>query len=475
VVAMFNVSMIGHVNPTFPLVMELVGRGCKVHYFLPPNEDIRSAARDAGAFVEAYLEDDPQDFVLEHCGVDRMIPDLPEEEQQLWRGAVWPLASTLLCGDHLITRCRALGIQAVLYDPMAPHGLLVAHALRVPCVSLVTYPGMGSLAGLMKDEQRLRFAMETREEYGQRIKERFDVDMQDQMLSRRQYFASENFITTSDDLVVPLPAPGEKRWADEFRGEHFRFEAVGCMVSKSAPHVAMARAAPSETALLLDFGSDLPVHELESAKARGDKIVYCALGTMALASRWNMDLGMYSAGNLPAGTTGKEFCQHVWRALLAALDFLGPGFHCVISAGTQLDALDFLPGGVGQLPANATVRSSVPQVEMLHSYADVFISHAGFNSLQESVFEGVPMIAVPQAVDQPANARKVEASGWGRAFLEPMSSVTAESLVEALREITSNTSAASIHAKLEASRAKLRGGEMRAADRLLDFAAGGGA
>jgi len=356
---------------------------------------------------------------------------------------------------------------------MTPHGLLVARSLGLPCISLVTYPGMGSLAGLMQHEHRLRLAMEIREDYGSQIREHFSVDMQDQMLTRRQYFASENFITTSDDLVVPLPVVGEKGWADEIR-EHFRFEAVGCMVSKSAPHVMMARASSSDgEAPPTDFGSDLPVCQLELAKARGERVVYCALGTMALANRWDLDLGRQSAGNLPAGTTGKDFCQHIWRALLAALELLGPGFHCVISVGTQLDALDFLSGGAGELPVNVTVRISIPQVEMLHSYADVFISHAGFNSLQESVFEGVPMIAVPQAVDQPANARKVEASGWGRAFFEPMASVTAESLAEALREVTSETSAASIRAALEASGAKLRGGERRAADRLLELAASG--
>jgi len=64
------------------------------------------------------------------------------------------------CGDHLIARCRALGVQAVLYDPVAPHGLLVAGALGVPCVSLVTYPGMGAGADLMQHEQPLRRAME---------------------------------------------------------------------------------------------------------------------------------------------------------------------------------------------------------------------------------------------------------------------------------------------------------------------------
>jgi len=129
VVAIFNVAMIGHVNPTFALVQELLKRGCRVHYFLPPNSDIRSAAKESGAVVEGYLANDPQDLVLEECGLKDQDLSIAPDEKALWERAVWPLASTLLTGEHIISRCKALGVQVVLYDPMAPHGLVVAKAL----------------------------------------------------------------------------------------------------------------------------------------------------------------------------------------------------------------------------------------------------------------------------------------------------------------------------------------------------------
>ena len=44
---------------------------------------------------------------------------------------------------------------------------------------------------------------------------------------------------------------------------------------------------------------------------------------MALSDRWSIDLGRASGGNLPPGTTGKEYCQHVWRAARTWL-FFGP-------------------------------------------------------------------------------------------------------------------------------------------------------
>ena len=130
-IAMFSVAMIGHVNPTFPLVQELVKRGCNVHYFLPAIQPIVEAAKESGATVESYSAD--PDFVLEECGLSENLPaEIVPEEREMWERAIWPLASTLICGDFVIQRCRELKVSVVLYDPTAPHGLLVALKLDLP-------------------------------------------------------------------------------------------------------------------------------------------------------------------------------------------------------------------------------------------------------------------------------------------------------------------------------------------------------
>merc|ERR1711988_993485 len=145
---------------------------------------------------------------------------------------------------------------------------------------------------------------------------------------------------------------------------------------------------------------------------------------------------------------------------------LGDPFHCVLCIGRQPDALDFLEGGdeeekLAHLPRNMTLRTSVQQVEMLSNHVHVFVTHAGFNSLQESLIAKVPMIAVPQAVDQPANARRIETAGWGRAFLQPMSTVTKTRLAEALEAVAAEGS--SFQEAVAASSESLAGGEVRAA------------
>merc|ERR1711948_120688 len=103
--------------------------------------------------------------------------------------------------------------------------------------------------------------------------------------------------------------------------------------------------------------------------------------------------------------------------------------------------------------------------EMLSKHAHAFITHAGFNSLQESLIAGVPLIAVPQAVDQPANARKIESSGWGRSFLQPMDSVSEASLVDAIRDVTSPSS--SFRQAVADASGTLSGGHIRASEKIV--------
>jgi len=249
---------------------------------------------------------------------------------------------------------------------------------------------------------------------------------------------------------------------------------VGSMANETAPHVTVGKTSSAQKkAEWKQIDNNLPVDDLSAAALRGSKVIYVALGTMALADRWTLDLGLASGGNLPQGTTGKSFCQHIWSAAITAMRSLGHGYHCVLCIGPQADALDFLEGEteedkLARLPTNIKLCTSVQQVEMLTKHAHVFVTHAGFNSLQESLIAQVPMIAVPQAVDQPANARKIEAAGWGCAFLQPMSTVTPSSLQDALAEAAAENNP--FREAVARSGEKLSGGDVRAAEKLIAIA-----
>ena len=54
---------------------------------------------------------------------------------------------------------------------------------------------------------------------------------------------------------------------------------------------------------------------------------------------------------------------------------------------------------LGEFPQKYLVKSVLPQLKILKR-ANVFITHAGFNSVNEALYFGVSMLALPQVNDQ---------------------------------------------------------------------------
>jgi MGT family glycosyltransferase len=77
-----------------------------------------------------------------------------------------------------------------------------------------------------------------------------------------------------------------------------------------------------------------------------------------------------------------------------------------------------------------------PQLDVLE-HADVFITHAGMGSASESLWFGVPTVAIPRAVDQFTNAAQLEAAGAGVHL--PAEEVTVERLRAAVAEAREKT------------------------------------
>lgn len=77
----------------------------------------------------------------------------------------------------------------------------------------------------------------------------------------------------------------------------------------------------------------------------------------------------------------------------------------VISLGGGLQ-----PAALGKLAGDALVVHFAPQPELLKRAA-IVITHAGLNTVLESLSEGVPMVAVPLGNDQPGVAARLKARG----------------------------------------------------------------
>ena len=72
---------------------------------------------------------------------------------------------------------------------------------------------------------------------------------------------------------------------------------------------------------------------------------------------------------------------------------------------------------IGEIPENIIVKNHVSQLNVLRE-ANLFISHGGMNSVNEALYCGVPLILIPQAVDQYATAQVIDKFKVGFYFKE---------------------------------------------------------
>ncbi len=143
----------------------------------------------------------------------------------------------------------------------------------------------------------------------------------------------------------------------------------------------------------------------------------------------------------------------IYRACIEA--FADTGWRVLIAVGRQVSADD-----LGPLPEGVEIRPYVPQLAVL-AHASAFVTHAGMGGCAEGLWFGVPMVAVPQAVDQFANADRLAELGVGRHL--PSDEVTPERLRDAVLGLVGDPEVAARCATLR-EQVRAGGGAARAAD-----------
>lgn len=117
----FNVPTSGHVNPTLPLVAELVRRGHEVTYYLTAAYSQRVEATGATFRAYAGVTDDYFDAVSRRFNPARLAAQLLESSRALL--------------PQLLTDLHTDRPELVIYDSMCPWGRLAAYEAGVTAVA----------------------------------------------------------------------------------------------------------------------------------------------------------------------------------------------------------------------------------------------------------------------------------------------------------------------------------------------------
>ncbi|MTE21522.1 macrolide-inactivating glycosyltransferase [Streptomyces sp. TRM43335] len=386
-IAMFSIAAAGHVNPSLEVIRELVRRGHRVTYAIPPSyaEKIATTGAEPKTYTSTLpTDDDPDAWGTEL--IDNVEPFLDDAIQAL------PQLAKAYEGDEP---------DLVLADITSYPARVLAHRWGVPHVQLS--PNLVAWEGYEEEVAEPMYAELKRDPRGIAYHERFE-----RWLAENGVRADpDRFVGRPDRCLVLIPRVLQPN-ADRVNEDVYTF--VGACQGDRADEGEWKRPAGAEKVLLVSLGS--------------------------------------------AFTKEPAF----YRECVAAFGDL-PGWHVVLQIGKHVDPSELDPDGRG-LPDGVEVHSWVPQLAILKQ-ADAFVTHAGAGGSQEGLACGVPMVAVPQAVDQFGNAEILQSLGVARHL--PKEEATAAALRAAVTELVDDPAVAE---RLRAIRAEMaaEGGTRRAAD-----------
>ena len=174
-----------------------------------------------------------------------------------------------------------------------------------------------------------------------------------------------------------------------------------------------------------------------------DTIVYTSRGFQPCAETFGDSYAFVgpTAVRLPEGAERRERPQvyvslgtvlhdnpAFYRACVDALS--GMDVDAVLSVGQKVDI-----ASLGELPAHIRAYPRVNQMQVL-SQSDVFLTHCGMNSVQESLLSGVPMVLFPQHSEERAVAIRAEQLGAGVMLVRP----TARGIRKAIEKVLDDAS-----------------------------------
>lgn len=381
-----NGNLYGHINPTIPVVQELVERGEEVWYFC--SKEFEDKVRKAGAIFIDY-EETVYHFIKSYKPTDYHPFFMLLEYMIRYGHTILPI---------LLEKIKEKEFDYIVYDSVLGGGYFLKRLLDIP---VFCSNSSFAIKKLPIPERMLEKGFHPQLDQFYIMLEKECEKWKIKVPSVYDFFINKgdlNFVYTSKEFN-----------SNEDFDESYKF--VGPSIRTR-----------SETI------------EFPFEKVEREDIIYISLGTI--------------------NTEYNDFYNMCLEA------FSGVENTVVMSVGSKCDI-----SKLRQIPDNFIVQNYVPQLEILKR-AKVFISHAGFNSVSESLLFGVPVIAIPMMNDQYMVANRLEQTNAGITL--NMKEITKEKILNAVQMVLEDTKYREASLHIAATFGKERGYE-KAADMILQF------
>ncbi len=307
---------------------------------------------------------------LKSCGIKIIILN-DEKDIQSSAPMDFTFPRAIKLTDSVIENAK--GSDYIIYDFFSPEGFIAGKQLHIPVICSV--PAI--LGNFNKHNILFQQSLEQNKEYFELLEKKYHID-----LINHLEMVSDGFFIPSDFNNIIWTWPGlmnEKKYQEE---------------RKNTENYVFMRPEMNN-----DMNEHSILKKIKNLKLKNKKIIYFSLGTVVTKNLWDHEDSV------------KHFVNNIFEILLK--NYANhPDYEFIISTGRPIKELNVL----NITPKNFHIYESIPQSELLQD-CDLFITHAGGNSMNEAIHTNTPMIAIPFFGDQHICAEYISNAKIGISFL----------------------------------------------------------